>query len=140
MKFDARRNFLLALLRRGCGRRLPVFALFERAEASAGRPGRAAGQSTRRPDESHASQWEAGRAIYVGQCVGCHKPKPIQDFAIDEWKDKIVPGMSVKAKLAPEQTQSLVEYVMAVKRFQLVGSGHAKPRPLTTPISAADNR
>ena len=92
------------------------------------------------PDETLASQWEAGRAIYVGECAGCHKPKPIQEFAIDQWKGKIIPGMSVKAKLSPEQTQSLAEYVMAVKRFQLVGSGHAKSKPGIRPISAADNQ
>ena len=66
----------------------------------------------------------------------CHKPKPIQEFAIDQWKGKIIPGMSVKAKLSPEQTQSLEEYVMAVKRWQLLGSEHAKARPATTPVSA----
>lgn len=140
MKFDATRNFLLALLVAvvavGC-RSLPYSSGPKQVPVDQAAPPVSRLDA---PDESHASQWEAGRAIYVGQCVGCHKPKPIQDFAIDEWKDKIVPGMSVKAKLAPEQTQSLVEYVMAVKRFQLVGSGHAKPRPLTTPISAADNR
>jgi hypothetical protein len=64
----------------------------------------------------------------------------IQDFAIDEWKDKIIPTMSVKAKLTAEQSQSLAEYVMAVKRFQLVGSEHAKARPTSRPISAVDNQ
>ncbi len=92
------------------------------------------------PDETLAAQWEAGRAIYVGKCAACHKPKPIQDFAIDQWKDRIIPGMALKAKLGPEQTQSLAEYVMAVKRFQLVGNEFGKGRPVSRPISAYDNR
>ncbi len=93
------------------------------------------------PDETYANQWEAGRAIYVGdqQCARCHQPKPIQEFAIDEWKDKIIVRMSVKARLTSEQTQSLAEYIMAVKRSQLVGTGRSTAKPRTTPVSAADN-
>ncbi len=92
------------------------------------------------PDATHTSQWEAGRAIYIGECAGCHKPKPIQDFAIDEWKGKIIPDESVKAKLTPEQTQSLAAYIMAVKRLQLLGSEHTKADLATLPVLAPDKR
>jgi mono/diheme cytochrome c family protein len=141
MRLDVRKKFLLALLAAvgaiGC-RSLPYSSGPKQVPVDQAAPPVSRLDA---PDEAHTSQWEAGRAIYVGNCAGCHKPKPIQDFAIDEWKEKIIPGMSAKAKLAPEQTQSLVEYVMAVKRFQLVGSGHAKVRPVAAaPISAADNR
>ena len=140
MKFDARRNFLLALLAAvvavGCQSLTYLVGPKQEPVNQAAPPVSQLGA----PDETYASQWEAGRAIYVGECASCHKPKPIQEFAIDEWKGKIIPGMSVKAKLTPEQTQSLAEYVMAVKRFQLVGSEHAKAKPAIAPISAADNR
>ena len=140
MKFDARRNFLLALLAAvvavGC-HSFPYYVGPNQGSVNQSAP---PVSQLGAPDETYASQWEAGRAIYVGACASCHKPKPIQDFDIDQWKGKIIPGMSVKAKLTPEQTQSLADYVMAVKRFQLVGSERAKARPMTTPISASDNR
>ena len=140
MKFGARRNFLLALLAAvvaaGCQSFTYLVGPTQEPVNRTAPPVSELGA----PDETYASQWEAGRAIYVGNCVSCHKPKPIQDFAIDNWKDKIIPGMSVKAKLTSEQTQSLSDYIMAVKRFQLVGNEHAKAKPLTSPISASDNR
>jgi hypothetical protein len=92
------------------------------------------------PDEIFASQWEAGRTIYVDKCASCHKPKPIQDFFIEDWNDKIIPRMSLKAKLTSKETQSLTEYVMAVKRLQLLGKEHDKAKSGITPISAVDNR
>jgi len=140
MRFDARRNSLLALLAAlvavGC-QSFPYASGPKQVPLDQVAP---PVSLLGAPDETHASQWEAGRAIYVGACASCHKPKPIQEFAIDQWNDKIVPGMSLKAKLAPEQTQSLAEYVMAVKRFQLVGNGHAKSKRPISPISAADNQ
>ena len=122
MKFNARRSFLPALLATvvavGC-QSFPYLVGPEQAPVNRAAP---PVSQLGAPDETFANQWEAGRAIYIGECASCHKPKPIQEFAIDEWKEKIIPGMSLKAKLGPAQTQSLVEYVMAVKRFQLVGS------------------
>ena len=140
MKFDARRNFLLGLLAAvaavGCQSLTHLVGPKQESVNQAAPPVSQLGA----PDETYASDWESGRVIYVGGCASCHKPKPIQEFAIDEWKDKIIPRMSVKARLTPEQTQSLAEYVMAVKRFQLLGSGHAKAKSAISPISAADNR
>ena len=140
MKFDARRNFLPALLvalaAAGC-QSFPYFVGLNQGSVNQNAP---PVNQLGAPDEAHANQWEAGRAIYIGGCASCHKPKSIQEFAIDEWKDRIIPGMSVKAKLPPEKTQSLAEYVMAVKRWQLVGSGRAKAKPAIATISAADNR
>lgn len=140
MKFNARRIFLLALLAAvaavGCQSLTYMFGPKQEPASQAAPPVSQLGA----PDETYASGWESGRAIYVGGCASCHKPKPIQEFAIDEWKEKIIPRMSVKAKLTPEQTQSLADYIMAVKRFQLLGSGHAKAKPAIAPISAADIR
>ena len=138
MKLNARRSFLLALLATmvvvGC-QSFPYLVGLNPGPAKQDAP---PVSQLDPPDATYASQWEAGRALYVGDCVQCHKPKPIQDFAIDQWKGKIIPRMSGKAKLTPEQTQSLTDYIMAVKRSQLIGN--EKPRPVTSPISAADNR
>jgi mono/diheme cytochrome c family protein len=68
-----------------------------------------------RSDSPQAQQWEAGRAIYTSQCASCHKPMPIREFAVDDWKNSIIPSMSTKAKLSLEQTESLKAYVLAVK-------------------------
>ncbi len=140
MKFDAGKYFLPALLAAvvaaGC-QAFPYFVGLKQAPSKQDVP---PVSQLGAPDDTHASQWEAGRAIYVGECASCHKPMPIQEFAIDDWNGKLIPRMSVKAKLTPEQTQSLEEYVMAVKRWQLVGSEHPKAKPTITPISAADNR
>ena len=140
MNFDARRYFLLALLAAvvavGCQSVTHLVGPKQEPVNQAAPPVSQLGA----PDETYASDWESGRVIYVGGCASCHKPKPIQEFAIDEWKDKIIPRMSVKAKLTPEQTHSLAEYVMAVKRWQLLGSEHTKAKPVVAPISAADIR
>jgi len=53
-------------------------------------------------------------------------------------KAEITPGMSVKAKLAPEQSESLAGCIMAVERFQLLGSKHAKAEPATSPVLASN--
>jgi mono/diheme cytochrome c family protein len=69
------------------------------------------------PTGAPTSQLEAGRTIYVGQCAHCHKPMPIREFTDDDWTGKIIPQMSKKAKLTPDETKSLVAYVVAVKRL-----------------------
>ena len=130
MKFDARRNFLLALLAAvagvGCQSLTYLVGPKQDLVDQTAPPVSQLGA----PDATFGSQWEAGRALYLGECAGCHKPKPIQEFAIDEWKGKVIPGMSMKAKLTPEQTQSLADYIMAVKRWQLVGKQRAKAKPM----------
>jgi mono/diheme cytochrome c family protein len=69
------------------------------------------------PTSAPASQLEAGRRIYVGQCAHCHKPMPISEFTSDDWTGKIIPQMSKKAKLTPDETKSLAAYIVAVKRM-----------------------
>jgi mono/diheme cytochrome c family protein len=140
MKFDARRSFLPVLLAAAVAVGCHTFPYSSGPKQVPVEQAAPPVSLLHPPDETYTAQWEAGRAVYVGACASCHKPKVIQDFAIDEWKDKIIPTMSVKAKLTAEQSQSLAEYVMAVKRFQLVGSEHAKARPTSRPISAVDNQ
>jgi mono/diheme cytochrome c family protein len=139
MKLDATRGLLAALcaLLALAGCRLPFISGRDPDPVTLAAPPVSQLGS---PDLAHTSQWDAGRVIYVGQCVQCHKPKPIQDFAIDKWKADILPVMSARAKLSHEQTESLNAYIMAVKRFQLLGVPRAKTDPAARPITAADNR
>jgi mono/diheme cytochrome c family protein len=67
---------------------------------------------------AYTRQLESGREIYIGQCARCHKPMPIQEFAMDDWTAEIIPRMAKKAKITPDETESLTAYVVAVKRLQ----------------------
>ena len=49
-----------------------------------------------------AAQILDGKAVYEGNCQKCHELKAPADFTVKKW-DKILPGMSHKAKLTPEQ-------------------------------------
>ena len=86
MRFDARRKFLLALLATVVGCQSLINSIGPKQEPvnQAAPPVSQLGA----PDETYASVWESGRAIYVGGCTSCHKPKPIQEFAIAEWEDR----------------------------------------------------
>jgi hypothetical protein len=70
-----------------------------------------------KPSDALASELEAGRAIYVGQCARCHNPMPIQEFATDDWTGEIIPKMAKKAKLTCDETLSLTTYVVAARRL-----------------------
>ena len=37
---------------------------------------------------------------------------------MDEWTGKIIPSMAKKAKLTPDQTESLTAYIVAARRPQ----------------------
>ena len=69
------------------------------------------------PLGARTGQLEAGRAIYTGQCAHCHNPMPIQEFAINDWTGGIIPRMAKKAKLTPDETESLVAYIVAAKQL-----------------------
>jgi mono/diheme cytochrome c family protein len=58
---------------------------------------------------------ETGRAIYVGQCTHCHSAKPVSEYSAEAWTQKIMPRMAKKAKLTPEQTQTVLDYVLAAR-------------------------
>jgi hypothetical protein len=138
MRFDARRSTLAAVCAlaafAGC-QSFPFFSRPNRDPVIQAAPPVARLGS---PDLEHTTQWEAGRAIYVGQCTQCHKPKPIEDFAIIRWKDDILPIMSARAKLSPEQSALLADYIMAVKRYQLLGGAGPRRLPAeAAPVNAA---
>ena len=57
---------------------------------------------------------EAGQKLYVVKCARCHKfynPANYSDAKWREWMDK----MSRKAKLKPEQKETLSEYLEAFR-------------------------
>lgn len=59
------------------------------------------------------SQVEKGRATYVSmlKCAMCHRPKPVYDYDADTWRDDILPRMSKKARLSPDQYTAVLAYV-----------------------------
>lgn len=67
-------------------------------------------------DQDSIKTLEAGRKIYTSQCVRCHSCMPIQDFTTEEWMNSIIPRMAAKAKLTPDETNSLKTYVEEVHR------------------------
>ncbi|MEO1618937.1 MAG: hypothetical protein AAFV88_24010 [Planctomycetota bacterium] len=60
-----------------------------------------------------SSQVEKGRATYVSflKCAMCHRPKPVYDYDVETWRDDILPRMSKKARLNPEQYNAVLAYV-----------------------------
>ena len=74
---------------------------------------------------------ETGRKIYTTQCARCHSCMPIQDFTSEEWMNSIIPRMALKAKLTPEETDSLKQYVELAHRHLpsiLLSSGPSEYR------------
>jgi hypothetical protein len=55
----------------------------------------------------------AGRKIYVSllKCAMCHRPKSVSDYSAQIWADDILPRMSKKAKLSPQQYADVLAYV-----------------------------
>lgn len=57
---------------------------------------------------------ERGRAIFVGPlCTECHHVEPIEKMTLKEWREVVLPEMSEKAKLTPEEHADLDAYVTA---------------------------
>ena len=59
------------------------------------------------------SQVERGRSTYVSflKCAMCHRPKPVYDYSPETWRDDILPRMSKKARLSPQQYAEVLAYV-----------------------------
>ncbi|HEV3146885.1 MAG TPA: hypothetical protein VGZ47_23560 [Gemmataceae bacterium] len=62
-----------------------------------------------------AARLESGRSIYVSEakCAHCHSPKPVYEHTADQWAKEILPRMGKKAKLAPDEYDSVLAYVTA---------------------------
>lgn len=51
-----------------------------------------------------------GQILYVKKCTKCHEAKVIDNYTPEEWA-KLLPIMSVKAKLSDTETHQVTEYV-----------------------------
>lgn len=57
----------------------------------------------------------SGRKIYVSllKCGMCHRPKSVTDYTAEAWSEDILPRMSKKARLTPQQYADVLAYVSA---------------------------
>ena len=62
-----------------------------------------------------AERLDAGRAVYIGEtkCARCHNPKPVYEYTAKDWSGSILPRMAKKAKLTPDEYESVLAYVTA---------------------------
>ncbi len=54
----------------------------------------------------------AGRALYVNKCGGCHLLHLPSEFRKSEWSEKIMPEMSIEAKITANESQLILRYVL----------------------------
>ena len=66
-------------------------------------------------DPSNVGQYQRGREIYVSRCAKCHAVKPVNAFAAQDWAGRIMPKMAKKAKLTPEEKETVLAYVLAAR-------------------------
>lgn len=68
------------------------------------------------PDRIEHSSLMAGRKVYVSllKCAMCHRPKSVSDYSAQTWTDDILPKMSKKAKLTPQQYADVLAYVTSI--------------------------
>ncbi len=61
------------------------------------------------------SSLAAGRKTYVSllKCAMCHRPKPVSDYSAETWTEDILPKMSKKARLSPQEYADVLAYVKA---------------------------
>lgn len=59
------------------------------------------------------SSLASGRRVYVSllKCAMCHRPKPVSDYSAETWTRDILPRMSKKARLSPQQYADVLAYV-----------------------------
>lgn len=64
-------------------------------------------------DVANHSSLASGRGVYVSllKCAMCHRPKPVSDYSAATWTDDILPRMSKKARLSPQQYADVLAYV-----------------------------
>jgi mono/diheme cytochrome c family protein len=66
-------------------------------------------------DPANVPEYEIGRAIYVTRCAKCHGVKPVNAYAAQDWASRIMPKMARKAKLTPEERETVLAYVLAAR-------------------------
>jgi len=57
---------------------------------------------------------EEGRRIYTTTCTKCHSVEAIRPHSMAEWRGKIMPAMTKKSKITPQQEAAVLAYVEAV--------------------------
>lgn len=59
------------------------------------------------------SSLAAGRKTYVSllKCAMCHRPKLVSDYSAEAWAEDILPKMSKKARLSPQEYADVLAYV-----------------------------
>ncbi len=62
----------------------------------------------------------SGRKTYVSllRCALCHRPKPVSDYSVETWTEDILPRMSKKARLSPQEYADVLAYVTATTTQQ----------------------
>jgi mono/diheme cytochrome c family protein len=61
-----------------------------------------------------APRLDAGRSCFVARCGACHGLPDPHGFAVPEWQSWMA-RMAPKAKLDPDQTQAVLDYVLAAR-------------------------
>lgn len=59
------------------------------------------------------SSLASGRKVYLSmlKCAMCHRPKPVSNYSAETWSEDILPRMSKKARLSPQQYADVLAYV-----------------------------
>lgn len=63
--------------------------------------------------ETTLSELERGRELYLGRCSACHQPVAPANIPAAEWPEH-VSEMRVRARLAPEEEQLILLYLVTV--------------------------
>ena len=62
-------------------------------------------------EQASDTPFKRGRAIFMNRCTSCHEAQPIGEFTMDEWDNDLLPIMTVRAKLNPDQISDLKAYI-----------------------------
>lgn len=54
---------------------------------------------------------QQGKTLMEQRCIKCHSMKVVQDYSPERW-EKILPKMSRKAKLSPQESSTLERYIL----------------------------
>lgn len=69
------------------------------------------------PTNSPSAAVSEGESLYTNSCHACHKLFEPSEFSVEKWTS-IVPPMTKKAKLQPEQGDKILAYVLWAKENQ----------------------
>lgn len=64
------------------------------------------------PKNANRTKLAEGRQVLATHCVKCHGAPRIAHHSVDDWNNEILPEMTRKAKLTPQQAALLKNYVL----------------------------